>query len=450
MTSTTNVGQPGDTSEPRWKTYFRMGERKTNTKTEIIAGMTSFLAAAYLLVVIPSLLSAGGIDRAAATTATILVIIGATLFMALYANMPFVVGPGIGGSVLVGPTMAAVEHIPWQTGLAISFWSSVVFVLLTVLGVRQVIARMVPAQIKLGLGAAIGLFIALLGFKNAGLVDVNAKSHALMLGSFNSGQAIIAVFGIFLAVFLRGRKVPGPILWAILGSTLLGIPLGVTKVPAAFFGAPHSISEIGLQLDFLGALKIEYFPYLFAFFASEFFSTLGTTLAVGAKAGLVDEEGNMADLGKPFLVDSIAATISPLLGIPSATALVESATGAEAGGRTGFASLATAALFALTLLFTPIALMIPAAATAPALILVGMSMFSALKRVDLENFSDGLSALMMVLLTLVSNSFGTGIAGGLLFYVIVKVLSGEARQVSIGMYLLAIPLAYYFWTVAAH
>lgn len=163
MATNMNVGQPGDASEARWKTYFRMRERNTNTKTEIIAGITSFLASAYLLVVIPSLLSAGGIDRAAATTATILVIIGATLFMALYANMPFVVGPGIGGSVLVGPTMAAVEHIPWQTGLAISFWSSVIFVLLTVLGVRQVIARMVPAQIKLGLGAAIGLFIALLG-----------------------------------------------------------------------------------------------------------------------------------------------------------------------------------------------------------------------------------------------------------------------------------------------
>jgi AGZA family xanthine/uracil permease-like MFS transporter len=309
---------------------------------------------------------------------------------------------------------------------------------------------MVPTQIKLGLGAAIGLFIALLGFKNAGLVDVNVKSHALMLGSFASPQALVAVFGVFLAVFLRGRNVPGPILWAILGGTLLGIPLGITKIPENFFGMPHGIEATAFQLDFLGALKIQYFPYLFAFFASEFFSTLGTTLAVGAKAGLVDEEGNMEDLGKPFLVDSIAATISPLLGIPSATALVESATGAEAGGRTGFASLATAAMFALTLLFTPIALMIPAAATAPALILVGMSMFSALRLVDLENFTDGLSALMMVLLTLVSNSFGTGIAGGLLFYVAVKVLSGEAKQVSIGMYVLAIPLAYYFWTVAAH
>ncbi len=445
------IGDPQATARwMEWTSVFRMRDRNATVRTEIIAGITSFLASAYLLVVIPSLLSAGGIDRAAATTATILVIVGATLFMAFYANLPFVVGPGIGGSVLVGPTMAAVEHIPWQTGLAIAFWSSVIFVILTVLGVRQVIAKMVPTQIKLGLGAAIGLFIALLGFKNAGLVDVNTKSHALMLGSFGSPQAIVALFGIFLAVFLRGRKVPGPILWAILGGTLLGIPLGITKIPDTFFGAPHGIGPIGLQLDVLGALKIQYFPYLFAFFASEFFSTLGTTLAVGAKAGLVDAEGNMEDLGKPFLVDSVAATISPLLGIPSATALVESATGAEAGGRTGFTALTAAAMFALTLLFTPIALMIPAAATAPALILVGMSMFSALRLVDLENFTDGLSALMMVLLTLVSNSFGTGIAGGLLFYVAVKVLFGEAKQVSIGMYLLAVPLAYYFWTVAVH
>jgi AGZA family xanthine/uracil permease-like MFS transporter len=429
---------------------FRLRERGSSLRIEILAGITSFLAAAYLLVVIPSLLAAGGVDRGAATTVVILVLVGATVFMALYANLPFMVGPGIGGSVLVGPTMAATEHIPWQTGLGIAFWSSLFFVVLTVLGLRQVIARMVPAQIKLALGAAIGLFIAVLGFKNAGLVGVNARTNSLMLGSFATPQAMVAMSGLCFAVFLRGRRVPGAILWAILGSTLLGIPLGVTRLPASYFGIPHDISATAFQLNFLEPLSLRYFPYLFAFFASEFFSTLGTTLAVGAKAGLVDEYGNMENIGRPFVVDSVAATISPILGVPSATALVESATGAETGGRTGITALASAAMFALMLLFTPVALMVPAAATAPALILVGLSMFGALRRVDLDNFTEGLSAILMVLLTLLSNSFGTGIAGGMLFYVIIKVLAGEAKDVSIGMYVMALPLAYYFWTVVGH
>jgi AGZA family xanthine/uracil permease-like MFS transporter len=261
---------------------------------------------------------------------------------------------------------------------------------------------------------------------------------------------MVALFDLFFAVFLRGRRIPGSILWAILGATLLGIPLGVTRLPASYFGMPHALDATLLQLNFWEPLDLRYFPYLFAFFASEFFSTLGTTLAVGAKAGLVDEHGDMDNIGRPFLVDSIAATISPMLGVPSATALVESATGAEVGGKTGLTALAAAALFALMLLFTPIALMIPAAATAPALILVGLSMFGALRRVDLDNFTEGLAAVLMVLLTLLSNSFGTGIAGGLLAYVIIKALAGEARDVSIGMYVLAIPLAYYFWTVVGH
>jgi len=176
---------------------------------------------------------------------------------------------------------------------------------------------------------------------------------------------------------------------------------------------------------------------------------MGTTLAVGGKAGLLDEHGNMADINKPFVVDSVAATIGPLFGVPALTALIESAAGAEAGGRTGLTALAAAALFLLALFFVPVALMIPAQATAPALILIGLSMFSGLKKVDLEDFTDGLPAILMVLLTLLSNSFGTGIAGGLLSYVLIKLLAGRASEVSLGMYVLAVPLAYYFWTIVS-
>ena len=431
----------------RLDALFRLTERGTTTRIEIIAGITTFLAASYLLVVIPSILSGAGIDRAAATTTTILLFVGSTILMALYANLPFVVGPGIGGSVIVAVNLAQTEHVSWQIGLGVAFWSGIAFVILTLSGLRNVVTRMVPVQIKLSLSASIGLFIAVLGFRNAGLVLANVRTNALMLGNFTTPGALTALTGLGIAVVLHARKVPGSILFAILGATAIGLPLGVTKLPASFISLPHDIAPVTFKLDLLGALSPVLFPYLFAFFAAEFFSTMGTTLAVGGKAGLLDENGNMADINKPFVVDSIAASIGPLLGIPALTALIESAAGAEAGGRTGLTALTAAGCFLLALLLVPVALMVPVQATAPALILIGLSMFSGIKKVDLEDFTEGLPAVLTVLLTLLSNSFGTGIAGGLLCYVLVKVLAGEAKHVSIGMYILALPLAYYFWTV---
>src|SRR6266852_4747359 len=407
MVSESRIAESSTPTVSSWlDRRFRLSERGTTPRTEIIAGATTFLAAAYLLVVIPSILASGGLDRAAVTTTTIMVFVAATLFMAFYANLPFIVGPGIGGSVIVATTLVLSEGVAWQIAIAIAFWSGV-------------------------------------------LVLANAKTNAMMLGDFTAPGALVALIGLGIAILLHARKVPGSILWAILGATAIGIPLGVTKLPASLISLPHDIAPVTWQLDFLGALKPIFFPYLFAFFAAEFFSTMGTTLAVGGKAGLLDEHGNMPDINRPFVVDSIAATIGPLFGVPALTALIESAAGVEAGGRTGLTAVAAAMLFLLALVFVPAALMIPAQATAPALILIGLSMFSGLKKVDLEDFTDGLPAILMVLLTLLSNSFGTGIAGGLLSYVLIKLLAGRAREVSLGMYVLAVPLAYYFWTIVS-
>jgi AGZA family xanthine/uracil permease-like MFS transporter len=449
VTESRVAGAPALTELSWLDRRFRLSERGTTPRTEFIAGATTFLAAAYLLVVIPSILASGGLDRGAVTTTTIMVFAAATLFMAFYANLPFIVGPGIGGSVIVATTLVLSEGVKWQIGIAIAFWSGVLFVILTLLGLREVVTRMVPVQIKLALSASIGLFIAVLGFRNAGLVLANAKTNAMMLGDFTAPGALVALIGLAIAILLHARKVPGSILWTILGATAIGIPLGVTKLPATLLSLPHDIAPVTLQLDFLGALSPVFIPYLFAFFAAEFFSTMGTTLAVGGKAGLLDEHGNMPDINRPFVVDSIAATIGPLFGVPALTALIESAAGVEAGGRTGLTALAAAMLFLLALLLVPVALMIPAQATAPALILIGLSMFSGLKKVDLEDFTDGLPAILMVLLTVLSNSFGTGIAGGLLAYVLIKLLAGKGRDVALGMYVLALPLTYYFWTVVS-
>lgn len=450
---TTALPQPSalpgaDRASVSWlERRFGVQARGSSTRVELIAGLTSFLAAAYLLVVIPSLLAVGGMDRGAATTATIIVFALGTALMALYANLPFLVGPGIGGSVLLGVTLAGSEHLPWQTGLGIAFLSGVLFLALTLLGARSLVTRIIPMQIKLGLGASIGIFIALLGFRNADMVIANAKTNAFALGDFTQPGTLVALIGLALTVFLQGRKLPGAILWSILLAALAGIPLGVTKLPPSLMALPQSIAPVAFQLNVVGALTIAAVPFLFVFFASEFFSTLGTTLAVGAKAGLVDEQGNMPHVNRPFMVDSIATTLGAVLGIPALTALIESAAGVEAGGRTGLSSLASAAMFALMLFFVPLALAIPKEATAPALIIIGLSMFSTIRHVDFEHFSDGLPVMCMVLLTLLSNSFGTGIAGGLLCYVLVKLLSGRPRDLHWGLYILALPLGYYFWTV---
>ncbi|MEQ5841187.1 NCS2 family permease [Paraburkholderia acidicola] len=426
---------------------FALAARNTTVRTEVLAGITSFLAAAYLLVVIPSLLATGGMERGATTTATIIVFVLGTVLMGLYTNLPFIVGPGIGGSVVLGVTLAATEHVAWQTGLGIAFISGVLFLILTLAGARSLVVRLIPAQIKLGLGASIGLFIALLGFRNAGMVIANAKTNALALGDFTRPGTLVALAGLAAAVVLQGRRVPGAILWAILIAAAVGIPLGVTHLPTSPMAWPHSIAPVAFKLDIASALTVSAIPYLFVFFASEFFSTLGTTLAVGAKAQLLDEHANLPNINRPFLVDSIAATLGPVLGIPALTALVESAAGVEAGGRSGLSSLAAAAMFALMLLFVPVALAIPKEATAPALILIGLSMFGTIRHTHFDDFTDALPVLSMVLLTLMSNSFGTGIAGGLLCYVLVKLLAGRFREVPWGLVVLAVPLGYYFWTV---
>jgi AGZA family xanthine/uracil permease-like MFS transporter len=444
--TTVNSSRPASWLERRFALYTR----GSSARTECLAGITGFLAAAYLLVVIPSLLASGGMDKGAATTGTIVVFVIGSLLMAFYANLPFIVGPGIGGSVLVGVTLSDSAGIGWQIGLGIACWSGILFFLLTKFGLREVVTRSVPQSIKLGLTASIGLFVAVLGFRNAGLVLANVKTNALMLGDFLSPGALVALSGLFLAIALQARRVPGAILWAILFATLIGVPAGVTQLPASFIDLPHPITPVLGEIDLTGALNIAFLPFLFVFFASEFFSTMGTTLAVGGEAGLLDDEGNMPHINRPFMVDSIAAALGPWVGIPAATALIESSAAAEAGGKTGLTALAAATMFLLMLLFTPVALMIPKEATAPALILIGLNMFSGLRKVELGNFTDGLPVLMMVMITLIANSFGTGIAGGLLFYIAIKAVAGKWRDIPVGLWILAIPLIYYFATLVRH
>jgi AGZA family xanthine/uracil permease-like MFS transporter len=427
---------------------FDLSVRHTTVRKEALAGLTTFLAAAYLVVVIPSLLATGGMDRAAVTTAAILMMVIGSLAMGLHANFPFVVGPGLGGSVILGVTLTQVEHIPWQTGLGIATLSGLLFFVLTVTGARNLVVRLVPRQIKQGLGASIGLFIAMLGCRQAGLVAVNVKTQALVLGDFSQPGPVIALTGLAVILALQARRVPGAVLIGILCAALLGLPLGVSHLPETLVSLPKAIDPILFKVDLVGAFTLQALPYLFAFFAGEFFSTLGTTLAIGAKAGLTSADGNLPRIERPFLVDSIAATVGPFVGIPALTALVESAAGAEAGGRTGLTALFTALFFFFALFLTPLAMVIPKEATAPALIIIGVSMLQTIRGAHGDTLADNFPAMAMVLLTLISNSFGIGIAGGLVLYVVVKIFESGFREVSVGLLLLVVPLAYYLYSAA--
>jgi AGZA family xanthine/uracil permease-like MFS transporter len=431
---------------------FGLKLRQTTVRQEALAGLTSFLAAAYLVVVIPALLSTGGMDRAAVTTVTLAMMAIFSLAMGLYANFPFVVGPGLGGSVILGVTLTQVEHIPWPTGLGIAALSGLLFFVLTITGARALVVRWVPRQIKQGLGASIGLFIAVLGCRQAGFVAVNAKTNALLLADFSHPGALVALTGLLVILALEARRVLGSLLMGILIATVVGLPLGVSHLPHALVSLPRSAGPILFNVDFAGAFTPEALPYLFAFFAGEFFSTLGTTLAIGAKAGLTDEHGNLPQIERAFAVDSVAATVGPLVGIPALTALVESAAGAETGGRTGLTAIFAAICFAVTLFLTPLALVIPKEATAPALIIIGVSMLQTIRgaRSDtvVDTLADTFPTLVMVLLTVISNSFGIGIAGGVVFYVLVKIFESGFKELSPGLVLLAIPLAYYLYGAA--
>ncbi|WP_375383502.1 NCS2 family permease [uncultured Sphingomonas sp.] len=427
---------------------FLLAERGTGVGREALAGLTSFLAAAYLIVVIPSLLAQAGIDRGGATTAAILLIAGGSIAMGLYANLPFLVGPGIGGSALIGVTLAQVEHIDWPAGLGIALFSGLLFVVLTLSGARGIVVRIIPTPIKLGLGASIGLFIAMLGCRDAGMIAVNAKTNALALGNFALPGPIMALTGLGVALAMQARRLPGAILAGIAAAAVLGVPLGVTKLAGSPLALPHSLAPVALHLDPVAALRVSALPYLFAFFAAEFFSTLGTTLAIGGKAGLTDADGDLPGIQRPFLVDAVSASIGPLIGIPAATALVESAAGVEAGGRTGLTPIVAAGLFLLTLAAVPLAMAIPRQATAPALILIGVSLPSTIRGLPGDEPTALFAPIAMVLTTLIANSFGTGIAAGTLLYVVIELLAGRGRTLHPGLVAMAVPLGYYLYVAA--
>ncbi len=425
---------------------FKFLDNGTNLKTELIAGLTTFATMSYVLATIPNMLEGAGLNRASILTALIIFIIICSIAMALYTNRPFALAPGLSSVAIIGTTLPQM-NMPVEVAFGLVFLSGLIFVIISFVGIREIVVKAIPASVKISISAGIGLYISLIGLKMAGVVVANPKNNTLNLGDMTTAKSILFAIGFLLILVLEARKIKGSLILAILIVTIIGIPMGVTKVPTNLINIPTGISDVSFKIDILGALKPEYFPWIFTFFVPDFFGTMGIILGIANRAGWLDKDGNMQDIDRCFKVDSLSTVAGSFFCMPVMTTYLESASGVEDGGRTGMTALFTSFLFALTLLFTPIALMVPGVATAPVLTIIGFQMLSSMKSVNYNDKTESLPAFIAVAMTIFTFNIATGLSLSVLSYIILKVFSGKAKEIPKAMYGLALVLLYYLYTL---
>ena len=404
--------------------HFNLTAAGTSVRTEVLAGVTTFATMAYILIVQASMMVAAGMNGAGVMLATALISGLATLAMGLYAKSPFALAPGMGTNAILAYTLVAQGICTWQQGLGIVFISGCFFVLLSLFKVREKVVAVIPKVLKIGVGASVGAFLIRLSLANAGMINVSGSSFAMNL-NFADPAVLLSWIGLaitlilyFLRIRIKGKTyhVRGALLISIFLITIIGIFMGQVQLPASIItnNGIASLGDVMFKLDIRGALNPALFTFMLMFFMSDFFSTLGTALGVAGKAGMLDENGDLPTIGKIFLVDSTATVVGALSGLTTVTTYVESASGVEAGGRTGLTAVITAICFFLSMLFAPLFLMVPTAATAPALIIIGISMMQTLKDVDFKSvewFPVGLMVIVSIF-----GGIANGIALGLVTY----------------------------------
>ena len=425
---------------------FKLSEFHTNIKTELLAGITTFVTMAYVLATVPNMLESAGLDKHVMFTVLILLVILTTCAMALYTNRPFALAPGL-GSVGIVTAMMANDGIAPSLTAGVIFWSGVLFIAISFLGLREAVVRVIPVSLKHAVSAGIGLFIALLGAKSCGLIIANEAKKSLGFGDLRSPEVIVTVIGFIILLILKSRKIQGDMILAIAATTIVGIPFGVTKMPESLLTMPAGIGGQFMNIDFMGALNFAYIPFLIALFVPDFFSTFGTVLGVGAKAGYLDEAGNLPGIDRCFKVDAIATSFGALFGMPSMTTYLESSAGVEAGGKTGLTVIFTSILFGLALLLAPVALMIPSAATAPVLIYIGINMLGAMRNIKYDDLTEAFPAFVCIAFTIFGNNIANGICAALPSYLIMKIASGKIKEVRPAMWILVAVCLLYFYSI---
>lgn len=418
------------------KKLFGFDPGKTTVKTEIIAGITTFLTMSYILAVNPSMFSDLSMPGGAVFTSTTLAAIIGCLAMAFIGKLPFGLAPGMGLNAFFVYSVCLGMGYPWQFALTAVLIEGLVFIILTITNVREAIVNAIPASLRNAIGAGIGLFIAFIGLSSAGIV-VNDESTLVALGDITSGSALLAFIGIILTGFLYIKKVPGAILLGIILTMIIGIPLGVTEFQGVL-SHPESIKPIFCQFQFDKIWSLDMLAVVFTFLFIDMFDTVGTLVGVCTKANMVDEKGNIARLKHAFMADAIATTSGAFLGTSTTTTYVESAAGVAQGGRSGLTALVIAGCFAIALFFSPLFLSIPSAATAPALVLVGIMMMEPVTKIKFDNFSESIPAFICIITMPLTYSISNGILIGMITYVILNMICGNFKKITAVMYILTV------------
>ncbi len=428
---------------------FKLKTNGTSVRTEVMAGLTTFMTMAYILAVNPLVLSATGMDQKALFTATALSAVVGTLMMAFLAKYPFALAPGMGLNAFFAYTVVLGMGHSWQFALTAVFIEGLIFIALSAFKVREMIFDSIPLSLKKAVSVGIGLFIALIGAINGGIVTsgkigVEGGKNFLLedglvikLADLNSGPALVTIIGLIITAVLLIYKVKGALLIGIVVSTIVAIPMGVTRLPeAGIVSLPPSLAPIAFKFEFASIFTFDMLIVVLSFLFVDIFDTIGTLVGVASKTKMLDENGKLPRISQALMSDAVATVTGSCLGTSTVTTFVESSAGVAEGGRTGLTSLTTSVFFALSLFFAPLFGIVPSSATAPALILVGLFMMSPIKEIDFSDYTEAVPAFLTIVMMPFAYSIADGITFGMMSYVLLKVLSGKAKTVSVTMYIL--------------
>jgi AGZA family xanthine/uracil permease-like MFS transporter len=416
--------------------YFEFDRHHTSFRTELIAGITTFMTMSYIIVVNPGILEAAGIPKGASMVATIVTATFGTLIMAIYARRPFAIAPYMGENAFIAYTVVVLLGFHWQTALGAVFIGGVLFVLLTILRLRQWLVDAIPEGLRYSFAVGIGLFMTFIGLNVTGIVVLGTAEAPVKIGMITSRPVLLAVLGFLIITVLMLRRVPGAIFLGILITTILAFALHVATPPSAWISLPPSLKPTLLKLDIRGALSWQFFAVVLTVFVMAFVDTMGTLIGVSSRAGYLDEKGRLPEIEKPMMADALATTFAALVGTTTSGAYIESAAGVEAGGRTGFTAVVTALLFLLSLFFAPFLTSIPRQAYGPALIAVGYLMLKPISKINLSDYTELFPAFAVVILMSFTYNIGIGITAGFVLYPIFKLAAGRQREVSPGLWVL--------------
>ncbi len=417
--------------------YFEFARYKTSYRQEIVAGLTTFLTMAYIIIVNPAILQAAGLPKDASITATIISAAFGTLVMGVYAKKPFAIAPYMGENAFIAFTVVKGMGFPWQTALGAIFLAGVLFTVLTVFRVRSWLANAIPLSLKHSFAVGIGLFLTFIGLNEVGVVALGVPGAPVALGHVTSPATLLAILGFTITIWLLVKKVPGALIAGILVTTVLSFIGGVTPLPSALVSMPPSLAPILGQLDIAGALTLKGLPVVVIIFVMAFVDTIGTLIGLSARAGFLDDKGNLPEIEKPMMADALANLVAPFVGTTTSGAFVESAAGIEEGGRTGFTAVVVAALFLLSLFFAPLFTAIPPHAYGIALVAIGSLMIAPVAKLDFTDYTELIPAFLTIVLISFTYNVGVGLTAGLLIYPVLKLITGRVREVSPPLWVLA-------------